>query len=113
MLFEPETLPYLEKTPDLVATLLAARSLVPDEAKEMADEADFDGPLMDWKTKGHTVELAGKEPVEGADALKLKLTRQPVEVDGWFETRYLDNALRTQSLEHYWTRYDAQGKPLG
>ncbi|BDC43427.1 ABC transporter substrate-binding protein [Paraburkholderia terrae] len=47
------------------------------------------------------------------DALKLKLIRQPVEVDGWFETRYLDNALRTQSLEHYWTRYDAQGKPLG
>ena len=46
------------------------------------------------------------------DALKLKLIRQPVEVDGWFETRYLDNALRTQSLEHYWTRYDAQGKPL-
>src|SRR5262249_34961880 len=26
LLFEPETLPYLEKTPDLVATLLAARS---------------------------------------------------------------------------------------
>jgi len=47
------------------------------------------------------------------DALKLKLIRQPVEIDGWFETRYLDNALRTQSLEHYWTRYDAQGKPLG
>lgn len=46
------------------------------------------------------------------DALKLKLIRQPVEVDNWFETRYLDNALRTQSLDHYWTRYDAQGKPL-
>ena len=36
LLFEPENLPYLEKTPDLVATLLAARSLVPDEAKEIA-----------------------------------------------------------------------------
>jgi sulfonate transport system substrate-binding protein len=48
-----------------------------------------------------------------ADALKLKLIRQPVEVDGWFEPRYLDNALHSQSLDHYWTRYDAQGKPLG
>ncbi|WGS53232.1 ABC transporter substrate-binding protein [Paraburkholderia sp. D15] len=48
-----------------------------------------------------------------ADALKLKLIRQPVEVDGWFDTRYLDNALRTLKLEHYWTRYDASGKPLG
>jgi sulfonate transport system substrate-binding protein len=47
------------------------------------------------------------------DALKLKLIRQPVDVDGWFEPRYLDNALHSQSLEHYWTRYDAQGKPLG
>jgi sulfonate transport system substrate-binding protein len=47
------------------------------------------------------------------DALKLKLIRQPVEVDGWFETKYLDNALRTQKLDHYWTRYDAAGKPLG
>jgi sulfonate transport system substrate-binding protein len=46
------------------------------------------------------------------DALKLKLIRQPVDVDGWFETRYLDNALHTLNLEHYWTRYDASGKPL-
>ncbi len=36
LLFEPETLPYLEKNADLVATLLSARSLVPDEAKEIA-----------------------------------------------------------------------------
>jgi sulfonate transport system substrate-binding protein len=47
-----------------------------------------------------------------ADALKLKLIRQPVQVDGWFETKYLDNALRMQQLDHYWTRYDAAGKPL-
>ncbi|WOD16556.1 ABC transporter substrate-binding protein [Paraburkholderia kirstenboschensis] len=48
-----------------------------------------------------------------ADALKLKLIRQPVEVDNWFETKYLDNALREQKLDHYWTRYDAAGKPIG
>jgi sulfonate transport system substrate-binding protein len=47
-----------------------------------------------------------------ADALKLKLIRQPVEVDGWFETKYLDNALHAQKLDRYWTRYDAAGKPL-
>ena len=46
------------------------------------------------------------------DALQLKLIRQPVEVDSWFEPRYLDEALRTLKLEHYWTRYDAVGKPL-
>lgn len=36
LLFEPESLPYLEKNPDLIATLLAARALVPDEAKDLA-----------------------------------------------------------------------------
>jgi sulfonate transport system substrate-binding protein len=46
------------------------------------------------------------------DALKLKLIRQPVDVDTWFEPRYLDNALHAQHLDRYWTRYDAAGKPL-
>lgn len=46
------------------------------------------------------------------DALNLKLIRQPVDVDGWFEPKYLDNALRTLKLENYWPRHDAAGKPL-
>ena len=29
---------------------------------------------MDYKAKGHTVELVGKEKVEGTDAYKLKVT---------------------------------------
>ncbi len=36
LLFEPETLPYLEKNVDLVATLLSARAMVPDEARDIA-----------------------------------------------------------------------------
>ena len=46
----------------------------PDQAKMIEEQADFDGPLMDYKEKGHTVELVGKEQVEGADAHKLKVT---------------------------------------
>jgi hypothetical protein len=38
LLFEPETLPYLEKNVDLVATLMSARGLVPDRARELARE---------------------------------------------------------------------------
>jgi hypothetical protein len=38
LLFEPETLPFLEKNVELVATLLAARGLVPDQARETARE---------------------------------------------------------------------------
>ncbi len=36
LLFEPETLPHLEKNVDLVATLVSMRGLVPDEAKDAA-----------------------------------------------------------------------------
>jgi hypothetical protein len=36
LLFEPETLPYLEKNVDLVTTLISARSLIPDKAKDIA-----------------------------------------------------------------------------
>jgi hypothetical protein len=36
LLFEPETLPFLEKNVELVATLLSARGLVPDQAREAA-----------------------------------------------------------------------------
>jgi len=53
-----------------------AEPLAEDMVKEMADQADFDGALVDYKKKGHTVELAGKEAVEGADAYKLKINKK-------------------------------------
>ena len=36
LLFEPETLPFLEKNVELVATLLSAKGLIPDQAREAA-----------------------------------------------------------------------------
>lgn len=58
----------------------------PDQAKDFAEQADFDGPLMDYKQKGHTIELVGKEQVEGADTYKLKVTLK----DGAVRHYYLD-----------------------
>jgi outer membrane lipoprotein-sorting protein len=49
-------------------------ALPAEETKTFEEQADFDGVLVDYKAKGHTVELAGKEPVEGTDAYKLKVT---------------------------------------
>ncbi len=46
----------------------------PDDVKNAEEQADVDGPLVDWKAKGHAVELVGKEKVEGTDAWKLKVT---------------------------------------
>jgi hypothetical protein len=54
---------------------------VPDEEnKMMAEGADIDGALVDYKAKGHTVELIGKEKYEGTDAYKLKITLKSGEV---------------------------------
>ena len=47
-----------------------------DDMKDAANEADFDGPLVDPKAKGNVIELAGTEKVEGRDAYILKVTRQ-------------------------------------
>jgi outer membrane lipoprotein-sorting protein len=44
----------------------------PDTLKSMEQQADLDGPLVDYKEKGHTVEFLGKEKVEGTDCYKLK-----------------------------------------
>lgn len=45
-----------------------------DELKELQEQSDMDGPLVDYKAKGHTVELIGKEDMEGTPVYKLKLT---------------------------------------
>jgi len=45
-----------------------------DDEKEMKDLADIDGPLVDYKAKGNTVELVGKEDLEATPVYKLKVT---------------------------------------
>src|SRR5262245_13941614 len=45
-----------------------------DMLKEIKEEADFDGPIFDYKAKGNKVEYLGKEDVEGSPAYKLKVT---------------------------------------
>jgi hypothetical protein len=45
-----------------------------EEATQAADQADIEGPLVDWKAKGHQVALLGKETLDGHDAHKLEVT---------------------------------------
>jgi hypothetical protein len=45
-----------------------------DDLRPVLEDADFDGPLVDYKAKGNTVEYLGHEEVDGDDALKLKVT---------------------------------------
>ncbi|RMD94639.1 MAG: outer membrane lipoprotein-sorting protein [Calditrichaeota bacterium] len=45
-----------------------------EQAQDIIQQADFDGPLFDYKKKGNKIELMGKEDVEGTEAYKLKVT---------------------------------------
>src|SRR5436305_4820309 len=47
-----------------------------DDLKNMEDQADFDGPLVDYEEEGHQVELVGKQDLEGTPAYKLKVTKK-------------------------------------
>jgi outer membrane lipoprotein-sorting protein len=57
-----------------------------DDLKDLLQQADLDGELVNYKAKGHTVELMGKEPVQGTDTWKLKVTLK----DGDVQYQYID-----------------------
>jgi photosystem II stability/assembly factor-like uncharacterized protein len=66
----------------------------PDEAKELAREADIEGPLVGWREKGHKVEYLGTEDVDGTAALKLRVSLKDgdtqyvyLDPDAWLEIR--------------------------
>ncbi len=44
--------------------------------------AQFPDPFLNYKEKGYTVELIGKETIDGAETFKIKLTKKPVLVNG-------------------------------
>ena len=73
-----QVMPFMgKKDPELMSA---------DEANEVEEMADIDGPLVDYKSKGHQVEYLGKEKIEGTDAYKLKLSLK----NGDVQTIYID-----------------------
>lgn len=71
-------MPFLGKT--------EPEEMAEDQVKQLKDQADFEGVLVNYKEKGHTVELVGQEEVDGTPAYKLKVTR----ADGDVDYLYLD-----------------------
>lgn len=51
-----------------------AELLSEDDTKGLVEQADIDGPLVDYAQKGHKAELVGHDDVEGTDCYKIKLT---------------------------------------
>ena len=64
-------------------------SLGEDEMHSILDDADFDGPLVNYQAKGNKVEFQGTEQIEGSDAYKLKVTRPNGDVSFYYlDTEY-------------------------
>ncbi len=91
------------------------------QAKEIVDQADIDGILVDWEAKGHTVELVGTEEVEGTETYKLKVTRASgdelfVYLDTEYGIEIMQTATRTvpgQGAEMEFVTYFSDYKDVG
>jgi hypothetical protein len=60
-----------------------------EEMHGILDDADFDGPLVNYQAKGNRVEYQGVEQIEGSDAYKLKVTRPNGDVSFYYlDTEY-------------------------
>lgn len=64
----------------------APEALTAEDVKEGQNSLDAQGGFVDYKTKGHTVELIGKEDVDGTECFKLKLSLK----GGTSETYFID-----------------------
>jgi hypothetical protein len=57
-----------------------------DDTKSLIVDGDIDGPLVDYKEKGHKAELVGHDSMEGTDCFKIKLSMK----NGDIRYYYLD-----------------------
>jgi hypothetical protein len=72
-----------------------------DDAKSLVEDAEIDGPLVDWEAKGSTVEYLGPEDVDGTLAHKLKVVRKNGDVSYVYldPDYFLEIRILTQRIE--------------
>lgn len=71
-----------------------------DDLRTLVEDADIDGPLVDYKEKGHKAELVGHDSVEGTDCYKIKLTMKNGDVRYYYldTDSYLELKLESQTM---------------
>lgn len=91
-----------------------------DDAKELMEDAEIDGALVDWKAKGSTVEYLGTEDVDGTMAHKLKVVRKNGDVsyvyldpDHFLEIRTLTQRVKRGTQTEMETDYGDYEKIAG
>jgi hypothetical protein len=70
-----------------------------DDLKSLVVDSDIDGPLVDYKEKGHKAELVGHDSVEGTDCFKIKLSMKNGDVRYYYldADSYLELKLEIQT----------------
>lgn len=73
-----------------------------DDIKSLMEDGEIDGPLVDWKEKGSTVEYLGTEDVDGTQAHKLKVVRKNGDVSFVYldPDHFLEIRTTSQRVEH-------------
>ncbi len=73
-----------------------------DDVKSLMEDAEIDGPLVDWKAKGSTVDYLGTEDVDGTPAYKVKVVRKNGDVSFVFldPDHFLEIRVVTQRIKH-------------
>ncbi|HKW35683.1 MAG TPA: hypothetical protein VJN92_21930 [Candidatus Acidoferrum sp.] len=78
------------KDPDLMSA---------DDMKSLIVDGDVDGPLVDYKEKGHRAELVGHDSMEGTDCFKIKLSMKNGDVRYYYldADSYLELKIEVQT----------------
>jgi sulfonate transport system substrate-binding protein len=79
-------------------------------------------PILEEYFKGDTLAyrnspliddlLVSQYKEQAAKSKEFGLIRRDVDLEGWFEPRYLKSAIERFNLQHFWQAYGADGKPL-
>ena len=73
-----------------------------DDVKPLMENAEIDGPLVNWKEKGSTLEYVGREDVDGTSAYKIKVVRKNGDVNFVYldPDHFLEIRILTQRIRH-------------
>jgi len=73
-----------------------------DDVKSLMEDAEIDGPLVDWQAKQSTVDYLGTEDVDGTLAYKLKVVRKNGDVSFVYldPDHFLEIRILTQRIKH-------------
>jgi len=63
-------------------TMAAEKSDAEATANYKLNMNDFPDSFVDYKSKNYTVELLGKETIDGTETFKIKLVKEPMTIDG-------------------------------